>query len=141
MFLRRPRSTRIGPLCPSTPLCRSLRRVVLGHVPDGRRGLTGAAAGAHRGARLMVTGLVFGAVAGLGVFLVVRGLFPAPRSVADDIEVLRRPRWEMTEPGSAQARLNRFAVGLLRAPGTDREPIERDLPRGGETEQRRVGKE
>lgn len=84
----------------------------------------------------MLTGLVFGAVAGLGVFLVVRGLFPAPRSVADDIEVLRRPRWDATESGSAQARLNRFAVGLLRAPGTDRASIDRDLSVVGRTAER-----
>lgn len=84
----------------------------------------------------MVTGLVFGAFAGFGVFLVVRGLFPAPRSVTDDIESLRRPRWEPTGTSGAQARVNRVALGLLRLPGTDPESVDRDLAVIGKTVER-----
>ena len=84
----------------------------------------------------MITGLLFGAVAGLGVFLVVRGLFPAPRSVTDDIEALRRPRWEAAESSDTQARLTRVALGLLHLPGADRDAVERDLQVVGKTVER-----
>lgn len=84
----------------------------------------------------MLTGLLFGALVGFGAFLVVRGLFPAPRSVTDDIESLRRPRWEAQASSDTQARLTRAALGLLRVPGTDHEAVERDLAVVGRTVER-----
>lgn len=75
----------------------------------------------------MITGLVFGAACGFGIFLVVRGLFPAPRNVSEDLASLQRARWNQDAATGARARVNRAALGLLRAPGTDRTQIERDL--------------
>lgn len=66
---------------------------------------------------MIAIALVAGAVAGFGIWLVIRGLAPPPRRLAVALAELERPRWH--DAGAATASpTRRWAVALTRVWGT-----------------------
>lgn len=82
----------------------------------------------------MIEGLAWGALIGLGIFLLTRGLFPPPPDIAADLADLHRPRWQR---GAVHTPIvERIATALMRFPGVDSQSLERDLAVVGRTPQR-----
>jgi len=74
---------------------------------------------------VIAVALSMGAVAGCGVWLVIRGLVPPPRRLAVALAELERPRWH-DGASTATSPTRRWALALTRAAGTSQR-TERDL--------------
>lgn len=85
----------------------------------------------------MLPGLVAGTGIGFGLWLVVRGLYPAPPPLTAALADLERPRWPDTGPtGTWHHRTSVWATTVVEAFGADLEGLRHDLAVVGRTLER-----